>query len=60
MFKYNDKVRVKSWFYEGMEGTVAKYKWWCFGNEYLVAIKSSYGALIDIESFKESDLELIK
>lgn len=28
MFKYNDKIRVKSGFYEGMEGIVKKQNKW--------------------------------
>jgi len=74
MFKYWSKVRVKSGFYEGMEGTIFKKQ--VFTNEefpffrpndtikeyvtYIICTKDVSGKEIAINSFHESDLELIK
>lgn len=72
--KYNDKIRVTSGFYEGMEWTIFKKQ--VFTNEefpffrpndsikeyvtYIICTKDASGKEIVINSFKESDLELIK
>ena len=74
MLKYNDKVRVKSGFYEGMEGLIFRKE--VFTNElfsffrssdtikeyvtYTIYSKDLRGKEILIDWFKESDLELIK
>lgn len=67
--KYWQKVRVTSWFYEGMEGALKReYNTWMqcvtannqvnFPNSYLVQLNDiELGTLID---FLETDLELIK
>jgi hypothetical protein len=69
MLKYNDRVRVTSWFYEWMEGTLKReYNTWMqcitvdnkidFSNSYLVQLNDLEDwVLID---FIELDLELIK
>jgi hypothetical protein len=61
--KYNDKVRVKSGFYEGMEGTVIreKFLWlnsWMPLIDFIVKLQIEWDEHEIV--FPESNLELIK
>ena len=63
MFKYNDRVRVKSGFYEGMEGTVKLEftKFFSRRKEYVVKIELPDWIMpTTLQFIQESDLELIK
>lgn len=63
MFKYNDKVRVKSGFYEGMEGILLRIEKEALlktdQNVYQVKL-SEYDIWFFFVLFPESNLELIK
>ena len=67
MFKYWQKVRVLSWFYEGIEGTAIRYVRTLSSYSYWEPIdKNLYYSVmlwndndIHIEDFPESSLEII-
>ena len=55
-FKYKDKVRVIKGFYEGQEGEVKDWGFYCFSTKYQYEIK-----LNDCETWvHESDLEKVE
>lgn len=61
--KYNDKVRVTSWFYEGMEGTVKLEftKFFSRRREYVVKVELPDWIMpTTLQFIPESSLELIK
>lgn len=63
--KYNDRVRIKEWFYEGQEGTLEweiNYFSWTYRWEKVLEAKN-YNILVDrklITNIPENYLELIK
>lgn len=64
--KYNDKVRIKEWFYEGQEGTLKeamKYQSWTLAGK-SVWEETYYNIILNddkyIQNIPESYLELIK
>lgn len=62
--KYWQKVRVKSWFYEGMEGIVINKLLWFYQIRYGKWDREPYGEVMKREFLttfliKKSDLEII-
>lgn len=59
MLKYWQKVRVKSWFYEGIEWIVYREAAWFLWREFIVNLLNKEWRIIAIEVFRESNLEII-